>query len=64
LEIKELRLNRSFTFKDITDKTHYIEVQKFLKGKAGKLEIDRIFFDLAWNERYDSNGENLFDTNP
>lgn len=64
LELMELKLNRSFTFQDIWDKSHYIEIQKSLKEKAEKLGIDRIFFDLAWNERYESNGGNLFDTNP
>lgn len=64
LEIKELKLKRSFSFKDIWDKSKYQELQKFLKEKAEKLEIDRIFFDLAWNERYNSIGGNLFDTNP
>lgn len=63
-EIKELRLSRNFTFQDIWDKSQYLEIQKLLNEKARKLEIDRIFFDLAWNERYDSNGGNLFDTNP
>lgn len=64
LEIKELKLNRNFTFQDIWDKSHYSEIQKFLKGKAKKLEIERIFFDLAWNNRFNSDGGNLFDTNP
>lgn len=63
-EIIDLKLNRGFTFQDIWDKSHYLEIQNFLREKAEKLGMDRIFFDLAWNERYNSNGGNLFDTNP
>lgn len=62
-EIRALKLKRNFTFQDIWDKSHYYEVQAFLKDKADKLNIDRIYLDLVWNNRYLSNGGNLFETN-
>jgi len=64
-EMAELKIKRSFTFKDIRDEYHYYEIQTFLKEKAAKVGIEnRIFFDLIWNNRYKSNGGNLFATNP
>lgn len=63
-ELKQLRIRRNFTFKDIYNESHYFEIQSFLKEKANSLEIDRIFFDLFWNKRYKSRGLNLFATNP
>jgi hypothetical protein len=62
-EIQYLKIDRTFTFKDIRSNSHYYEIQSFLSDKAARLNIDRIFFDLLWNERYKSNGGNLFETN-
>jgi hypothetical protein len=63
-EIAELKIKRSFTFKDIVDDKHYYEIQSFLKQKAVAIGVsNRIFFDLVWNERYKSKGKNLFATN-
>jgi hypothetical protein len=65
IESSELKIKRTFTFKDIVDETHYYEIQDFLKIKAKKVGIEsRIFFDLLWNDRYKSKGKNLFATNP
>jgi len=64
-EISELKIKRSFSFKDIVDEKHYYEIQSFLKEKAITVGVDnRIFFDLVWNDRYKSKGKNLFATNP
>ena len=63
-EARMLRIDRNFTFKDIYDEGHYVEIQTFLKEKAENLGIDRIFFDLIWNNRFNSEGRNLFATNP
>jgi hypothetical protein len=64
-EITKLHLKRNFTFKDIDNQKQYSEIQNFLKEKAEKCGIDnRIFFDLVWNDRWNSNGNNLFETNP
>lgn len=63
-EISELKIKRSYTFKDIEDENQYYEIQEFLRQKAIKVGIsNRIFFDLIWNERYKSAGKNLFETN-
>lgn len=64
-EAIELKIKRSFTFKDIVDEKQYNEIQIFLKNKANLIGVDnRIFFDLVWNDRYKSKGKNLFATNP
>jgi hypothetical protein len=64
-EITKLNLKRNFTFKDIETQEQYLEIQNFLKEKANKCGIDnRIFFDLVWNDRWKSKGNNLFETNP
>jgi len=36
-EISKLRINRNFTFKDIMRKSHYYDIQGFLKDKADRL---------------------------
>jgi hypothetical protein len=60
-EIKELRIKRTFTFKDITDKQHYYEIQEYLKTKAQKLGIEnRIYFDLIWGDRYKRKSSEIF----
>ena len=64
-EAKSLCIKRSFTFKDIEDQGHYADIQDFLKDKANQIGLKhRIYFDLVWNDRYQSNGTNLFRTNP
>ena len=64
-EIKTLSLNRKFTFKDITNQSHYIKIQDFLIQKTQRVNLEeRIFFDLLWNRRYLSSGTNLLLTNP
>jgi len=64
-EIRLLQINRKYTFKDIKREDHYRIIQEFLKAKAKSIGIKcRIFFDLIWNERYNSKGLNLFETNP
>ena len=64
-EISELKIKRSYTFKDIVYEKQYYEIQSFLKQKAVNVGIEnRIFFDLIWRDRYKSNGKNLFLTNP
>lgn len=63
-EISELKIKRTYTFKDIEDENQYYEIQEFLRQKAIKVGIsNRIFFDLIWNDRYKSAGKNLFETN-
>ena len=63
-ELSDLKLKRTFTFKDINDETHYYEIQDFLNKKSKTIGIEnRIFLDLVWNDRYKSNGTNLFATN-
>lgn len=64
-EVRGLKIKRTFTFTSIKTGSHYKEIQKFLKKKATEIGIKhRIYFDLIWNERYKSNGTNLFLTNP
>ena len=63
-EMSELKIKRTYTFKDIEDENQYYDIQKFLRQKAIKVGIsNRIFFDLIWNDRYKSAGKNLFETN-
>ena len=64
-EAKALGIKRSFTYKDIKTAQHYADIQKFLKDKTAKIGLNhRIYFDLVWNNRFESNGTNLFLTNP
>ncbi len=64
-ERRGLSIKRSFTFKDIKTRNHYIKIQNFLKTKANRLGLKRrIYFDLLWNDRYKQNGTNLLRTNP
>lgn len=64
-EAKVLGIKRSFTYKDIKTAQNYAEIQNFLKDKAAKIGLNhRIYFDLVWNKRFESNGTNLFLTNP
>jgi hypothetical protein len=64
-ELFSLGLRRNFTFKDVTTKSKYTQVQTFLRKKADTLGLEaRIFFDLVWNDRFRSQGTNLFQTNP
>lgn len=61
----ELKIKKRFTFKDILEKSHYYEIQDFLKQKANLIGLEnKIYFDLEWNDRWKSNGNNLFETNP
>jgi len=63
-EIRKLNLSRRFTFKDIYEIEHYFTIQEYLKNKASKIGLEeRIYFDLIWNNRYNSKGGNLFETN-
>jgi hypothetical protein len=60
-EIKGLNIKRSYTFKDITDKQHYYEIQEYLKDRAQKLQFDyRIYFDLIWGDRYKMKSSEIF----
>ena len=64
-EIEKFKIKRTFTFKDIWKEIDYYEIQSFLKEKSKKAGIEnRIYFDLLWNDRYGSSGNNLFETNP
>jgi hypothetical protein len=64
-ERRSLKIGRHFTFKDIHQRSHYLEIQEFLKNKAKTIGLEnRIFFDLEWNDRWKSSGSNLFETNP
>ncbi len=64
-EAKVLGIKRRFTYKDIETAQHYAEIQNFLKNKAANVGLNhRIYFDLVWNKRFESNGTNLFLTNP
>jgi len=64
-EAKALGIKRRFTYKDIQTAQHYTEIQNFLKDKAADIGLNhRIYFDLVWNKRFESNGTNLFLTNP
>jgi hypothetical protein len=64
-EAKALGIKRSFTYKDIKTAQHYADIQIFLKDKAAYIGLNhRIYFDLVWNKRFESNGTNLFLTNP
>jgi hypothetical protein len=48
-EVKELGIQRNYTFKDVTESSHYYKIQDFLNDKAKKLAINnRISFDLIW----------------
>ena len=61
----ELKIKKGFTFKDIEVKSHYNEIQEFLKQKTSIIGLEnKIYFDLEWNDRWKSNGNNLFETNP
>lgn len=63
-EVAELKINRRFTFKDISSEGHYNEIQSFLNEKASRIGLkNRIFFDLVWNDRYKTKGKNLFESN-
>lgn len=63
-DIFKLRIKRSFTFKDIKERSHYVEIQKFLKEKAVDIGLkNRIYFDLLHRDRYNSSGTNLLTTN-
>ena len=62
--IYKLRIKRSFTFKDIKERSHYVEIQKFLKDKAVTIGLkNRIYFDLLHGDRHKSSGTNLLATN-
>ena len=64
-EAKALGIKRRFTYKDIETAQHYADIQNFLKDEAAKIGLNhRIYFDLVWNKRFESNGTNLFLTNP
>ncbi len=64
-EAKALGIKRRFTYKDIETAQHYADIQNFLKNKAANIGLNhRIYFDLVWNKRFESNGTNLFLTNP
>ena len=64
-EAKALGIKRRFTYKDIETAQHYADIQNFLKEKAANIGLNhRIYFDLVWNKRFESNGTNLFLTNP
>tara|TARA_R110000751_G_scaffold69425_1_gene141023 strand:- start:29555 stop:30229 length:675 start_codon:yes stop_codon:yes gene_type:complete len=64
-EAKAQGIKRSFTYKDIKTAQHYADIQNFLKDKAANIGLNhRIYFDLVWNNRFESNGTNLFLTNP
>lgn len=64
-EAKALGIKRRFSYKDIKTAQHYAEIQNFLKNKAANVGLNhRIYFDLVWNKRFESNGTNLFLTNP
>lgn len=64
-EAKALGIKRRFTYKDIKTAQHYADIQNFLKDKAENIGLNhRIYFDLVWNKRFESNGTNLFLTNP
>ena len=64
-ERQELKIKKEFTFKDILEQSHYNEIQEFLKQKANLIGLEnKIYFDLEWNDRWKSNGNNLFETNP
>lgn len=65
LEIDILKIKRKFTFKDIESEDRYHNIQSFLIKKGKKIGVKhRIYFDLEWNNRYQSSGTNLFATNP
>ena len=64
-EAKAQGIKRSFTYKDIKTAQHYADIQNFLKDKAANIGLNhRIYFDLVWNKRFESDGTNLFLTNP
>jgi len=64
-EAKALGIKRSFTYKDIKTAQDYADIQNLLKEKAANIGLNhRIYFDLVWNKRFESNGTNLFLTNP
>jgi hypothetical protein len=64
-EAKALGIKRSFTYKNIKTAQHYADIQNFLKDKTAGISLNhRIYFDLVWNKRFESNGTNLFLTNP
>ena len=53
----ELKIKKGFTFKDILEKSHYYEIQDFLKQKANLIGLEnKIYFDSEWNDRWKSNG--------
>lgn len=72
-ELKCLGVTRAMNARSISSKEQYMKMQRFLRGKSEKIglllkEIDeeykrgfhRIFFDLIWGERFNSDGGNLF----
>lgn len=64
-EAQVLGIKRRFTYKDIKTAQDYADIQNFLKDKVAKIGLNhRIYFDLVWNKRFESNGTNLFLTNP
>ena len=63
--LSELKLKRRFSFGDIRSKNHYVLIQEYLKQRVSSLDVKyEIFLDLFWNNRYQRDGNNLFELNP
>lgn len=69
-ELKQNNLTRTSTFKDITSKNIYIDLQNSLSLKGMTIQnirhnsFHRIYFDLLWNNRFNYPGGNLFEISP
>ena len=69
-ELSLARLSRKSTYSNVKNKSDYLMLQSAILKKASTISKNNaytfypIFFDLAWNHRYDRKGTNLFQTNP
>jgi hypothetical protein len=68
-QLNSFGIRSNATFKDVQSRKVYGELQSTLSRKAADIsdsigmEFHRIYFDLLWNDRFKSTGNNLFETN-
>lgn len=69
-EIAMFNLGKNPTMGSVKIKPTYLAIQKLILNKSMKIsnllgsDFYRIYFDLMWGERFNSDGTNLFLTNP
>jgi hypothetical protein len=63
--LRELEINRRFTFQNIRTKKHYLNLQNHIKDRCNLIGrgIYPICLDLLWNNRYKGIGKNIAELN-